>query len=95
VEQEGIKNIQSEKNKQKDVDLNQAKNLTAQLLNPSVSKKSLEFFKNPLDAIKQKLDYHERNRLQNSDIKKDPIDRAKEFISSFEETSVSEIRNLK
>lgn len=148
VEQEGIKNIQSQKEKQKSQDLNQAKNLTTQLLGSSITTqaefrdwlgklsreqldavalkayrakdmatvqnvfieiqnrehreknntttdRSLEFFKTPLDKIKQKLDYYERNKLQNSDIKKDPIDRAKDFISSFEERAVSEIRNLK
>lgn len=144
IEQEGLKNIQWEKDKQKNQDLNQVKDLTTQLLNLSLTKreqlsrlnreqldaialkayrakdmatvqdifieiqnrehreknnvtidKSLEFFKNPLDAIKQKLDYDERNSLQKFDLKKNSIDRAKDFISSFEERAVSEIRNLK
>ena len=56
---------------------------------------SLNFFNNPLDTIFQKLDHAERNQIQNSMIKKNPLDRAKDFISSFEERTISEIHGLK
>lgn len=90
LDKEGLKHIQWAKEKQKIEDLNQANNLTIQLLKPS-----LDSFKNPLDVIFKQLDYYERNKLQDSDIKKNPLDRAKQFISSFEERVISEIYSLK